>query len=65
MLPTGPAASTVLVGSGIGTLLGAVCAGAFVALVIGFLVARRERRAAAQIVVDEAKTEAAQTRLSA
>jgi hypothetical protein len=64
MLPASPAAATVLVGSGIGTLLAAVCAGAFAALVIGFLVARRERHEA-QVVVDQQKANAARDRLSA
>ena len=65
MLPAGPAAATVLVGSSIGTLLAAVCAGAFAALVIGFLVARRERHEAEIAVDHEQKTKAARDRLSA
>jgi hypothetical protein len=64
MLPASPAAATVLVGSSIGTLLAAVCAGAFAALVIGYLVARRERHET-QIAVDQEKATAARDRLSA
>lgn len=43
MLPVSPVASTVLVTSGLGTLLALICVGAFAALVIGHFVAGREQ----------------------